>query len=362
MRPLGGHDVHSITQILADARGPLRIIHVGGEILTCDAWEAAVMLAANDEAARIVRALDRHPEERMTWARKRLHRPDLAPYVLPPSGLHDLPAGTSVHFHAAGGVTLGRRDPAFQHEVLGKLRRANSLTVRDNITVSQLARAGIRASVIPDAVVMVADACATEIAARMPAGSKEGEAADVARRCAKGYIAVQCNAEFGDDATVRALAGQLRALCVAASLPCVLFRAGAAPWHDDLEVLRRIAQAMRPAPALLFESQHVWEACALIAMARLVCASSLHAVIVAMSHAIPCVTIGKPGNDAVDGKHAAFAATWGLPGFPAAAPADALVEAALSALATDPALRRRHAGALMDAHEHAMANFDGEKR
>src|SRR5574340_550560 len=86
----------------------------------------------------------------------------------------------------------------------------------------------------------------------------------------------------------------------------VFFRAGAAPWHDDLPALRRAAAMMRS--ACVFESLDLWELCALIAASRAYCGSSLHGRIVALAFGVPRIGLRRPG--AAPGKQAAFAACW----------------------------------------------------
>ncbi|MEZ2352606.1 hypothetical protein [Caballeronia sp. RCC_10] len=51
MRGYGGHDVVALATLAASLRyAPVSVIHAGGEVLTCDAWEAAVMLSRPDDA------------------------------------------------------------------------------------------------------------------------------------------------------------------------------------------------------------------------------------------------------------------------------------------------------------------------
>src|SRR6516164_6021560 len=75
LRAQGGHQVEALAQLRAQA---VDLIHVGGEILTCDAWEAGVMLQSPDDAQRIV-ATQEH--DRFGWARRVLCTRALAPYV-----------------------------------------------------------------------------------------------------------------------------------------------------------------------------------------------------------------------------------------------------------------------------------------
>lgn len=244
---------------------PLRLIHVGGELLDCDAAQAAFMLG----------------EPWLRWGRA-------APYVV---GRKALPPGSTVEFHAVGGVGLAAREPAFREEVFAALRSADFVTVRDRTTQATLAAVGIDAALAPDPV--------TDIAARF------GET--IRRRPASadfsGCLAMQFAAECGDDATLAAFALGLQRI----GLPVVLFRAGAAPWHDDLEPYRRLA-ARITLPVRIFESLDVRDICALIAASRGCVATSLHARIVAESFGVPALSLEREPGSAQ--KLRAYFETW----------------------------------------------------
>lgn len=104
-------------------------------------------------------------------------------------------------------------------------------------------------------------------------------------------LALQFGAEAGDDASIAALAEQVGCVARRHDLTVVLIRAGAAPWHDDIDVLRRFAALLDRRRVSVFESLDVWEICALVASARSVLASSLHVRIVAESFGRPAVSL-----------------------------------------------------------------------
>jgi hypothetical protein len=241
---------------LASFAEPLRLIHVGGELLDCDAAQAAYMLG----------------QPWLRWGRA-------APYVV---GKSRLPAGSTVELHAVGGVGLATRDAAFRGEVFAALRAADLVTVRDRATQATLATTGIVAALVPDPVTRIAALFGDAIRARQ------------AERGA--YVAVQFAAECGDDATLAAFARGLERI----GLPIVLFRAGAAPWHDDLEPYQRLAArlaAHSPIPVRIFESLDVRDICALVAASRGCIATSLHARIVAEAFGVPVLSLERePGS------------------------------------------------------------------
>ena len=242
---------------------PLTLIHVGGELLDCYAVQAAYML---DE-----------PTPR--WPRQ-------APYVV---ARHELPPGSEVEFHAIGGVELAERDEVFRDEVLAALREARSISVRERTTQALLAVAGIDAPLAPDPVTRIGKLFGARIRARIARSDS--------------YLAVQFAAECGDDATLAAFARGLDRV----GLPVVLFRAGAAPWHDALEPYRRLA--VRPAvPMQIVESLDVWDICALIAGASGYIGTSLHGRLVAGSFGVPSLSLERESGSAK--KLRAYLATW----------------------------------------------------
>ncbi len=242
---------------------PLTLIHVGGELLDCDAAQAAFMLG----------------EPGPHWRRQ-------APYVV---ARHELPAGSQVEFRAVGGVELAERDEAFRAEVCAALREARRVSVRDCTTQALLSAAGIDATLVPDPVTRIGEFFGARIRARIPRHEP--------------YLAVQFAAECGDDATLAAFARGLDRI----GLPVVLFRAGAAPWHDALEPYRRLA-ARSELPMQIFESLEVWDICALIAGSKGYVGTSLHGRLVAESFGVPALSLERKQGAAK--KLRAYLATW----------------------------------------------------
>ncbi len=262
LRACGGFCVLPVAAVTA----PVTLVHVGGELLDCDAGEAAWMLG----------------DSTLKWPRQ-------APYVMP---REQLPAGSRVVFRAVGGVDLAYRSTAFRHEVRHALRQVDALSVRDRVTQAFLASAGIAAALEPDPVTRLGEAFAATVAP-VTAGNDP-------------CLAVQFAAEFGDDRSLAAIAHGLDGI----GLPVVLFRAGAAPWHDDLAVYARLAQRLR-VPASLFESLDVREIARLIASSRGFVGSSLHARIVAAAFGRPCLSLERTAG--AGRKLRAYLDTW-LPG------------------------------------------------
>jgi len=297
----GGHRVESIVT-LAKQRGdrPAHLLHAGGEILTVDTWQAAVMLLPADDVAGVIGLYEGDEAGRLAWAQDYLGFDHLAPYVVPRRLFHR--PGRWL-FGGVGGVTLGRCEAGLRSEVEGELRGSDVVGVRDVRTLAHLRSAGIAAHLMPDPAVTVAelfDACIRRHGAT-------GEPGAVRAAFPVGYLAVQFSADFGDDATLARIAAQLDRVAAETGVGIVLFRAGAAPWHDDIEVLRRMSSRMK-ARGRVFESLDIWDICALIAGSRGFCGSSLHGRILALDYGLPRVSVTAAGGLA--GKEEAFIQTW----------------------------------------------------
>lgn len=347
LRPFGGHHIESIVALSKEYAGQaVDILHAGGELLTCSAWEAAVMLLPPEQAARAIAAGDQSPEARLAWARALLGRDALAPYTVERSLF---PHAHAIAFNAIGGVELDMIDPAMRAEVLTKLRAANYVSVREHRTQATLSAAGIACVLVPDPAAMTAELFAPEIDAH----ARRGEAAQVIEAFPQGYIAVQFSADFGDEATLGLLAAQLDDAVAQSSKGIVFFRAGAAPWHDDIACYQRLASRMQTKAVRLFHSLDTWDICALIAHSSAYCGSSLHGRIIAMSFALPRVNLIHPTQ--APGKLAAYSAAWEQHDMPTVVEAGAISTGIGDALNSDVQLRHQTAAQLASLYREEFA-------
>ncbi|MDO9165512.1 MAG: polysaccharide pyruvyl transferase family protein [Rhodoferax sp.] len=348
LRPYGGHEVRSLAELATEWEERTAIlIHVGGEILTCSAWQAAVMLLPPEQAQHTITYLDARPQEKRQWVRSRVGSSALAPYTL---SRQRIPGLARVIYNAVGGVGLDEADPALRGEVLVNLRAADDVSVRDRQTLAHLTAAGIKARLMPDPAVMVAELFGPQIRQQ----GRQGEVAHMLHALPQGYIAVQFSADFGDDETLTAIAAQLDQIMVSGGFGVVFFRAGAAPWHDDLACYQRVAARMRSASVKVFESLDVWDICALIANSRAYCGSSLHGRIVAMAFALPRINLRHPALTHHASKQSAFAATWEETGVPGAVDVGDIAGGIQHALAVDPDQLRRTAARLVTQYRHGF--------
>lgn len=337
LRCYGGHRVQALATLAAQWRErAVNILHVGGELLSCDAWPAAVMLLSAEDAQTTIARLDANPKERLRWAHDMLGFDAAAPYTV---GRELFPSAAKVVYNAVGGVDLDMREAALRAEVLDKLRGSDRVSVRDRRTQSALRSAGIAAHLVPDPAVMTAELFGTPIRSC----AQHGEVAQFLRAFPNGYVAVQFSADFGDDETLSLLADELDRVVESSGFGIVFFRAGAAPWHDDLRCYRDVASRMRSDSVKLFASLDLWEICALLAHGRAYVGSSLHGRILAMAFAVPRVNLLHPALDAGLAKQAAYADAWEVDGMPKAVDVHGVADAVAQATAVDAGLLQRHA-------------------
>jgi hypothetical protein len=342
----GGHRVRAIGEV-AQAWGdaPADLLHVGGEILTCSRFEAAVMLLPPDEAATPIRRFERHAAEGDRWAQEALDVPQQLAYVVPRS-LFRRPR--HFVFHGVGGVALDHLPAPLRDEALAALHVADRVCVRDATTHTHLAAAGIAADLAPDPAALTARLCSSEIARH----AATGEGAALRARFPQGYLAVQFSADLGDDATLDQLATQLSEVQVESGLALVCFCAGLAPWHDDPTVYEGLLARLPPgSPTAIFRSAHIWDLGALLAHATAFCGTSLHGRIVASAFARPAVSLVRRTSKL--SKPAAYFATWDRGAGTSVATPEGLAAALETALSRDRAELAQRADTL--AHQAAAA-------
>jgi len=303
----GGHKVHALATLAREweqewaqewGDAPTDLLHVGGELLTCESYEAAVMLQTPADAETAIARHDADPAARRRWARETLGVSVNLPY-LAAKALFRHPG--HFEYRAVGGVELNLVAPEARAEALARLREADAISVRDHATQDHLAAAGIASDLAPDPVSRVP----VLFADRIRRHGRQGEPASVQAAFPAGYLALQFAAEYGDDASLARLAAYLDDQTDARSL--VLFRAGAAPWHDDLAVYQRLAERLKNRRIHLFQSLDVWDLCALIANALGYCGSSLHGWLLARAFGVENLPFPLPLST---GKLAAYASTW----------------------------------------------------
>ncbi len=274
LTPVGGMRVRSIGELARDWGGrPADIVHVGGEILTCSLYEAAVMLQSDENARLITSRLDADPLARHAWAVGELGLDQAVAYQLPSVLFRNC---RFVGYLGAGGVGLSALPAKVRDNVVEKLSAADFVWVRDTMTHQTLESLGVPSLLAPDPCELVAGLFSDVIRER----AESGGTASICARYPRGYLAVQFSADYGDDATLDTIREHLYQVQRERELGIVFFRAGAAPWHDSLAVYSRLISRVTALDAMIFDALHVFDLCALLARSSGFIGSSLHGRIV----------------------------------------------------------------------------------
>jgi hypothetical protein len=334
---------------------PANLIHVGGELLTCTAWQAAVMLLDPADAVAAIARYDDDPVAAAEWAARQLGTSRTIPYVV---GRGDIAPGGRLIFNAVGGVEWRFLTAAQREEVKTVLKQADWVSVRDHITQRALRADGFDVPLCPDPAVMVAE-CFGEVIRKH---QQQGAMKDIQAAFPQGYLACQFSGEFADDASLDALAHGLSRAASATGLGLALFRAGAAPWHDDPTLLERLQRRLPPNSVRLFLSLHLWDICALIAASRGVVGSSLHSRIVALAYGLPRVSLMPPQQGGRPDKRTAFAETWEPESIPRSVAASQIERAVMQALAVPASVLQENAAGLRAHYLQSQAQWAGLSR
>lgn len=290
MRAYGGHQVLALADLMRQHAGqPVRLIHVGGELLDCDLYQAAIMLHSAPEARQLIRRYDADPSAGLRWAQQQLGLQQQCAYL---ADKRCFAEPSRFIYNAIGGVELHSASGGYRQEVLARLKQADFISVRDHQTQQMLAQAGIPSQLQPDCVALLP----TLFGSTVDQHGQQGEVAAIRHRCANSYLAVQFAAEYGDDASLTTIATQLAAVAAQQQLAIVFFRAGAAPWHDATEVYQRLAALLPGIHTQLFQSLNIWDICALLRHCRAFCGTSLHGRIIANSFSRPAVSFAAAGR------------------------------------------------------------------
>lgn len=350
LRAFGGHRVKPLASW--SAARPAHLIHAGGELLTCSAWQAAVMLLDPLEAAAAIARYDDDSAAAAEWAARQLGTSRTIPYVV---GRDVLAAPGRLIFNAVGGVEWNALSAAQRGEVKAALRQADWLSVRDHVTQVALRAEGIDVPLCPDPAVMV-EQCFGEVIRQR---QQQGAVKAMRDAFPQGYLACQFSADFADDASLDALAQGLSRAAAATGLGLALFRAGAAPWHDDPALYEKLQGRLPPGMAQLFPSLHLWDICALIAASRGVVGSSLHGRIVALAYGLPRVSLLSPQLGMRPDKRIAFAETWEPASLPRAVEASQIERAVRQALGVPVSVLQENAAVLREQYLQSQAQWAG---
>jgi hypothetical protein len=350
LQAFGGHRVRALSTWQKSE--PAHLIHAGGELLTCSAYQAAVMLLAPGQAAMAIARYEDNPAAAAHWAAQQLGTSRMIPYV---AGHDAIAQPGRLIFNAVGGVEWAGLSTAQRDEVKAALNSADWMSVRDRLTQGALRAEGIATTLCPDPAVMVR-ACFGDMILEH---QQQGEVKAAREAFPQGYLACQFSVDFGDDASLDVLAQGLSRVSAKSGLGLVFFRAGAAPWHDDPAHYDKVLRKLPTGTARLFHSLHLWDICALIAASRGVVGSSLHGRIVALAYGLPRVSLIPPQQGERPDKLTAFAETWEPEAVPRSVAISRIGPAAMQALALPAGLLRENAAELRERYLQSQAQWAG---
>ena len=350
LRAFGGHRVKQLASW--SYAHPAHLIHAGGELLTCSAWQAAVMLLDPLEAAAAIAHYDDDPAAAAEWAARQLGTSRTIPYVV---GRDALAVPGRLIFNAVGGVEWNALSAGQRDEVKTALGQADWVSVRDHVTQDALRAEGLDFPLCPDPAVMVAECFGEEIWQHQQQGAVHA----MRETFPQGYLACQFSADFADDASLDALAQGLSRVAAATGLGLALFRAGAAPWHDDSALYEKLLRRLPSGSVRLFPSLHLWDICALIAASQGVVGSSLHGRIVALAYGLPRVSLMPPQQGGHPDKRMAFADTWEPASVPRCVAASQIEHAVMQALAVSASVLQENAASLRECYRQSQVQWAG---
>ncbi len=271
----GGHVVRSYGECAKEMRGAgLRLVHFGGDALALDLVEGYREAAGEEEAEcfeGLVGISGR--AELLRYLRRRTGQGSEFAYVLDSAEEF---AGCVSGFHAVGLSEPWRLGAAAKERLVGILRRAQFVGVRDRNGAEFLEGEGVRVERMPCALTVLPQVCARPLREARDRESLES----VRRRFPNGWIAVETGGVRERDAG--RLAAALQEVSERTGLGMVFFEANGLAGGGRRR-LRRWVEAFPEWQAMEFGSVNLWETASLLLHSRLYCGSDLGARTICMS-------------------------------------------------------------------------------
>ncbi len=342
----GGHSVRSYGECVLEMRGPrLKLIHFGGDVLGLDLVEGYRAAVTGEEAERFESLSGIGGRaELLRYARRRSGQGSDFAYVLEDAGEFQ---GAGLAFHAVGLSEPWRLDDGAKERLLGVLRRAQFVGVRDGNGADFLEREGIAVERMPCALSALPRACARQLRE-----CRDGEALESMRnRFPNGWIAVETSSVREEDAERLAVA--LRETADREGLGLAFFEANRREGAGRSGRMRRWVESFPEWQAAEFPSTNLWELASLLLHSRLYCGSCLASRTICMSGGVARINVPAGTEEALS-----YCDLWEHDAVPTEFAADEdWTEALGEALSVDLQLLQSHAEWLHGRYRESLERF-----
>lgn len=342
---IGGHSTRNYGECALEMRSPdLKLIHVGGDILGVDLVDGYRSAVAEEEAERFESLAGIGGREELArYVRRRTGQISDFAYVLEAAG-EFWGAGSS--FHAVGFSDPGSLAPEAKSRLLATLRTAQFVGVRDEASVSFLAREGIAVERMPCALSVLPQVCARQLRECRDRDALEA----IRHRFPDGWITVDTSGVRPADA--ERLMTALREVAERENLGLVFFEAN--PVREGGAIpMRRWVDSFPEWRAAGFGSRNLWEIASLLLHSRLYCGACLGARTLCMAGGVARIQV--PTGDVAA---MSYCELWEHDEVPIEFSAqENWTEALVEALSVDWAVLRRHASWLHDRYRESFDRF-----
>ncbi len=342
----GGHAVRNYGECVLEMRGPrLKLVHFGGDVLGLDLVEGYRAAVVEEESERFESLSGIGGRaELLRYARRRTGQISDFAYVLEDVGEFH---GAGLAFHAVGLSEPWRLDGEAKERLLGILRRAQFVGVRDGNGADFLEREGIEVERMPCALSVLPQVCARQLRECRDRESLEA----VRNRFPNGWIAVETSSVREEDAA--RLTTALRETAERENLGLVFFEANRHGGEVRSSRLRRWVESFPEWQAAEFSSANLWEVASLLLHSRLYCGSCLASRVICMSGGVARINVPTGTEEAL-----AYCELWEHDSVPIEFAADEdWGEALAETLAADLQRLREHAGWLHGRYRESFERF-----
>lgn len=301
LRPQGGIPTQGLQEFYRQLSDPNRSVHViiaGGEALgvTWNSLYAALnplFQKINYRHKKINKLFDLNAATRFLLKGK-----TTLPFLL---DKEVFPGIKSISLNSLGGSGLNEKTFTKFSELKPNLQNADYFAVRDEVTLQNVEKAGLRANLFPDSAILMSEFFPLEyLENNVSPGVKSYVEANRGN-----YAFVQINKKTtrGHEKTI---ARELDRVYSEGHTQLCFCPIGKALDHDDHEALHSLGKLVK-SPFTYFDADTIWDIMYLIAGSKCYIGTSLHGAITGMSYAVPQVGLKVE-------KLSAYLSTWGVDG------------------------------------------------